>query len=780
MNCKALAALLAHNSQFIIHNSKLSNWEWGECMPTPKVGNRYELRRRLEQRDGILNFEGWDTQQQRDVLVLLMRASGSGTAEEQTRLLQFARLAGLAGAEPDHALPSILDSGSDPPEQNGETSYYLVADRLNGVPLESKLPLDPEQAVAAVRDIGAGLRWARQRWGGATPTYDLDPARIVLDEEGRARLTSFGLPGMGGEEGEQSDVLALGNLLRTLLAGGASNEARSLSAAQALALAQVIGRSTASTSSRYADIPAFLDALQAALEGRQTPDPRFPTRRTDSAPANAIRPTSDDADAAAPSPATSSTPLTVSPVPDELADQPAEEAAIPSTVPSAPPSMGPLPQSNRHLVDAAEFTPPAPAAPPPNLSVDPDAPTSQVTVIRGDVPAVVAEGEALPPAEESTADAPNHHDVPFAPRQRTGSTTTTFFPDSPSPDNPDTSAVSRAASKRPPVLRPAPRLIDPQTGQLRGDLYVASSRRSSAQRVIGSLSQGNRLRVGLAAAVIVAFLLLLLLVILGNQNRNKQPLVAISEPTSTVVAVVNTSATATAPVVALATNTVAVEVSSPTALPPSPTAASASPTAASASPTPAFPTATVLVAEQATPCAANLADVPPSDPDYAPISAMMCHQAFYPAPGGNFARNAPVTRGEIAHAVIATMGWLQDTSNNPFTDVQPSTPFYADILTAVARGVMSGVSSNKFNPSGNLTRIQAISAMVRAAGWPRPDSSTPYHYSDVQNNNPLFTYVEAAYAHGVIGPTPNRLLHPNDPATRKDVALMLYNMLNSK
>ncbi len=341
---------------------------------------------------------------------------------------------------------------------------------------------------------------------------------------------------------------------------------------------------------------------------------------------------------------------------------------------------------------------------------------------------------------------------------------------------------------RPPVLRPAPRLVDPQTGQLRGDLYVAGNRPSGAQRVIGTLTQSNQRIVYLVGAIIVLILILLLVVVLQGRNNHQavsnQPI-----PTSTAVVALLATSTSTGGSLVATPTTVQAMVITATIAPPSPNAALLTPTAAPPSPTsvsisptlePASPTAIAPVA-QATPCAVSLADVQPSDADFGPISAMICRQAFYPAPGGNFAPNTSVTRAEIAHAVVAVMGWPVDANAaNPFRDVQPSTPYYADILTAIEHGVMSGIASDQFSPNGKLSRIQAIRVMVKAAGWPPADPNTVAHYSDVLANNPLFIYVEAAYAHGVIGPTPNGLLRPNDPATRKDVALMLNNMLNSR
>lgn len=531
-------------------------------MPTPMVGNRYELRRQLEQRDGVLSFEGWDTQTQRSVLVLLMRAGTNDSAEQQARLSQFARLEGLVGTTPDSTLPAILDSGNGPPDQNGETTYYLVADWVSGTP----------------------------------------------------------------------------------------------------------------QGSRYPDITTFLAALQAALAGRQIPDRRL--------------------------------------------------------------------------------TPPTPSAAITPLSSNDE---GRITVIRGEVPPIIVQNQPTAPSSRGGPDAPTQANLPVNPIYQLD-TTSPSFGDVPSAASPVATAPGSNISNRQPAPHPVPGVVDPQTGQPRGEPYVAGK----PQRVGGSLAAGRR-GVYLVGAIIALALLLLLVLIFSNRN-NQQAVTNPPAPTATTV------------VALLATPTAGLGNAPATATAPQ---AFSTATAAPIIAVPASPTAAGVAG--ATPCAVSLADLPPSDPDYGPLSAMICRQAFYPAPGGNFARSSPVTRAEIAHAVVAVMGWpLGTNAANPFRDVQPSTPYYADILTVIEHGVMSGVAADRFDPNANLSRIQAVRVIVKAAGWPLPDSNTAAHYRDVLSNNPLFTYVEAAYAHKVIAPTPGNLLRPNDPATRKDVALMLINMLNSK
>ena len=68
-----------------------------------------------------------------------------------------------------------------------------------------------------------------------------------------------------------------------------------------------------------------------------------------------------------------------------------------------------------------------------------------------------------------------------------------------------------------------------------------------------------------------------------------------------------------------------------------------------------------------------------------------------------------------------------------FNDV-PSNAWYADSVQFVyEKGLMSGVSAGKFNPSGNTTRGQLVTILYRLEG--NPSVSSGIAFTDVKSND---------------------------------------------
>jgi|GEM_PF-2562828 len=751
-------------------------------MAGPKVGERYELRRRLDQREGIVVFEGWDEQQGKPVQALLLRVSGSGSGEEQTRLLQFARLAGQVGTMPPPVLPALLDSGSSStPENAGETLYYLIADWVEGQNLEGQLPLEPERAVMIVTTLAEGLKWARGRFGSGAPRYDLDPTSLVTDEDGSVRVSSFSPPGIGGEaDSEQGDIAILGNLLRSLLAGGASEATRKLSAAQALALAQVIGRSTAPLGNRYPTIDQFLDALQQALAGKTTPAPVAVNRPVSD---SLRRPPAEEAvefQNFSDEPPTSSAPTLVAPPPPSLFAAPPPVTLPPLDVPDLEPfspddAFGPAPfedapptearagtgpqilpgDNNRNtsnLVAAANFTPPDQNTPLPS-------PAKRVTVV------TAADFDKSQPIATGTR-ATSFGDERFGPPAELNETGQPAA--SPARDVYRDNYASGEPARRSGSLGGSPRLAgrptDADSRPRTGEIIVAKTRPHTRTAGLRNTFEANRLP-WLVGGGIAVLLLLLLVIVTRNPGTAAQPAVTAGQITATASAASSSTALAMVISPTSAISLTSLAFVAPTATPlllPTDTVGAAVPSA---------PTAT--------PCALRFSDVPQSDDDYTPIMDVACRGVVFAPNGGAFEKERPVTRAEMAHALVTA---LDLPPGNPAVlsgsvgDVSETTPFYTDIVAVVSNGGMSG-AGGRFNPNQTLTRIQAIAAIVRTNQWQDEPGPGAPHYSDVQSNDLLYKQVERAYSRNVIGGGGE--LRKNAPATRKDVALMIFNMLQS-
>ncbi|HUP28396.1 MAG TPA: S-layer homology domain-containing protein [Chloroflexia bacterium] len=84
-----------------------------------------------------------------------------------------------------------------------------------------------------------------------------------------------------------------------------------------------------------------------------------------------------------------------------------------------------------------------------------------------------------------------------------------------------------------------------------------------------------------------------------------------------------------------------------------------------------------------------------------------------------------------------------------FADVCPGDTFYSYIMNLVNLGVISGYSDNTFRPNNNLTRGQASKIVALAANLPANLQGAP-HFTDVDQNNSFYEYVEFSYNAGVI------------------------------
>lgn len=85
---------------------------------------------------------------------------------------------------------------------------------------------------------------------------------------------------------------------------------------------------------------------------------------------------------------------------------------------------------------------------------------------------------------------------------------------------------------------------------------------------------------------------------------------------------------------------------------------------------------------------------------------------------------------------------------------------------------MAGVSADRFEPNGTLTRGEAVTALWALEG--RPVVNYLMDFSDV---DPAASYGEAvrwAASEGIAGGYGGGLFGPDDPITREQLAVMLY------
>jgi hypothetical protein len=170
-------------------------------------------------------------------------------------------------------------------------------------------------------------------------------------------------------------------------------------------------------------------------------------------------------------------------------------------------------------------------------------------------------------------------------------------------------------------------------------------------------------------------------------------------------------------------------------------------------------------------------DVQPGDYFYTPVLYLVAHGVVSGYADGTFRPSNTTTRGQLTKLIVLGEGWPTDTSGGPhFSDVPPAYPFYPFIETAVHHGIISGYSDGTFRPGADVTRGQIAKIIVGAQGWAIDTSGGP-HFTDVPPGSTFYTYVETAVARGIISGYADHTFRPGNPATRGQIAKIVYNAL---
>ena len=173
------------------------------------------------------------------------------------------------------------------------------------------------------------------------------------------------------------------------------------------------------------------------------------------------------------------------------------------------------------------------------------------------------------------------------------------------------------------------------------------------------------------------------------------------------------------------------------------------------------------------------ADVKESDYFYEPVLWAVANGITTGTSKDKFSPENPCTRGQVVTFLWRAAGKPEPTqTENPFTDVPTTQYYYKAVLWAVEEGITNGLTKDTFGPDKSCTRAQVVTFLWRAAGKTAPEK-TDNPFSDVAQGTYYYEAVLWAVEKGITTGTSKTAFSPDKTCTRGQIVTFIYRYMTS-
>ena len=158
---------------------------------------------------------------------------------------------------------------------------------------------------------------------------------------------------------------------------------------------------------------------------------------------------------------------------------------------------------------------------------------------------------------------------------------------------------------------------------------------------------------------------------------------------------------------------------------------------------------------------------------YAYVNRMAQDNILNGVGNGKFEPERTITRAEFLKVLIESLHIKAD-GDIKFSDVTESDWFYSYISTAYNSGITQGIDEVRFAPFDNITRQDIALMVARAMNLTTEADKVPFDFETVSEY--AQSAVKALFAEGILNGDQNGNFNPHSPATRAEVAKIMYSI----